>query len=283
MAQEAQRTLQDSFSLEGIGLHEGKEALMTFHPAEPDTGFVFVRSDLSGAPRIPARPDNLVSRPRRTALKAGDAEIHTCEHALAALFGLGIDNALIELSGIEPPAGDGSAQVFADRIMAVGSCEQDRERHWFKIQESLKLADGEAWVTLEPESEEASHFEYSFDYDISILKPSKISLQWSPEAFLKEIAAARTFCLEREARLLQAAGLGKGANTQNTLVIGEDGVLENTLRWDDEFARHKLLDLIGDLALAGCRVQGAIKAHRSGHSLNQHLATKLFEMKAKVY
>lgn len=275
---EAQRTLKDAFTLTGTGLHEGKPATIRVLPAAPDSGFMFIRTDLPYRPQLPFVPEFVGQKQRRTQLTRGRAEVHTCEHLIAGLFGIGVDNAIIEIDGPEPPAGDGSAKIFADAALAVGLVEQDAKRRTHQITEEQKIELKGSTIVLKPadaETKGQTHYEYTLDYGVPELPRSNISYTWSAESFSQDYAPARTFCLESEAQALKAAGFGKGANTQNTLVVGQSGVIENELRFADEFARHKVLDLIGDLALAGCRIEGKIIATKSGHALNQMVAAEV--------
>jgi len=273
---EGQRTLRDAFTLTGEGLHEGKPATVRVMPGEPDSGFMFVRTDLPYKPQLPFVPAFVGQKLRRTQLTRGRAEVHTCEHLVAGLFGVGIDNARIEIDGPEPPAGDGSAKVFVDAALKAGIVEQDRPRRVHVVTSPLEVSTDHASIQLLPaETKGQTRYEYTLDYGVDELPRSQINLDWNPETFASEFAPARTFCLESEAQALKAAGFGKGANTQNTLVVGKEGVIDNKLRFPDEFARHKVLDLIGDLALAGCRIKGRIVAVKSGHALNQQMAAEV--------
>jgi len=269
-----QRTLSAGFTVSGIGLHSGAKATATIQPAPAGHGFSFRRVDLPGKPVIPFAPENLHEVERRTALRAGDAEVHTSEHLIAGLHGMGVDNAIIELDGPESPACDGSARAFADGVAKVGTVEQDLNRAVLKVREPMAVGEGESAITLLP-FEGGFRVEYTLDYGKPELPACRITHAWTPESFASDIASARTFCLESEVKQLQAAGFGMGAGVDNTLVVGAKGVVGNTLRWPDEFARHKVLDVIGDLALAGCRIEGRVVAVRSGHKLNQTMATKI--------
>ncbi len=267
-----QKTLRGEFEISGKGLHSGQPARVLVKPAAAGTGFVFRRVDLAGSPELPFTPECLTEMKRRTALKCGDAEVHTSEHLVAGLFGIGVDNALIEIDGEEPPAVDGSAGAYAEASLAVGLVDLDAPRNVFTVREPMAVGGGESALTLLP-SDGGFRIEYTLDYGVPELPANRIGWSFSPESFAEEIAPARTFCLASEVEGLQAAGYGKGADASNTLVVGTDGaVIDNKLRWPDEFTRHKILDVIGDLALAGCRIEGRVVAVRSGHVLNQKMA-----------
>lgn len=269
-----QRTLKSPFSVSGIGLHSGAAATVRVLPAPVGHGFSFCRVDLPGKPVIGYCTENLAEIKRRTAVRKGDAEVHTSEHLIAGLFGVGIDNATIEIDGPEVPACDGSGGEFARQALAAGSVEQELDRAVFRVTEPLAVGEGESAVTLLPQAG-GFQVEYTLDYGRPELGVMRHTHKWTPEAFAESIAGARTFCLAEEAEHLRNAGYGKGADPTNTLVVGKDGVEGNTLRWPDEYARHKVLDVVGDLALAGCRIEGRVVAVRSGHRLNQALAAKV--------
>ncbi|NUQ35428.1 MAG: UDP-3-O-[3-hydroxymyristoyl] N-acetylglucosamine deacetylase [Planctomycetaceae bacterium] len=273
---EKQRTLAGSFTVTGTGLHEGKPARVTVKPAPENSGFTFVRVDLPNKPSIPYHPKYIGPEQRRTQIVKDGTEVHTCEHLVAGLYGAGIDNALIEIDGQEPPACDGSALDYAQKATESGSVEQAASRRMIAIREPATFTDKDASITLEPANGGLT-IGYTLDYRVPFIPVTRVEHHWTPQSFVKEIAGARTFCLEQEVAALRAMGFGKGATTQNTLVASPKGPIENTLRWPDEYARHKVLDLIGDMALAGVRVTGRIIALKSGHRLNQKLAAHLLE------
>ena len=282
-----QRTIESPASLSGVGLHTGAEVLLELLPGEVDSGVVFVRSDLPGEPRVEARLENLAFRPRRTALASGDAEVHTTEHLMAALWAAGIDNLLIRISGPELPGLDGSALPFYQAITEAGTVGQEKEARVVRLGESVGVQENGASIVampLEDESAPALKVGYTLDYTSTGLPSgARVGTQFfeaelSQQSFATEIAPARTFVLQEEVQMLRAEGLGKGANTQNTLVMGPEGLIENELRFPDEFVRHKVLDLIGDLYLMGFRLHGCILAARSGHALNVRLAKRLVHL-----
>ncbi|MBZ0136397.1 MAG: UDP-3-O-acyl-N-acetylglucosamine deacetylase [Planctomycetes bacterium] len=268
-----QFTLGKSVSMTGTSLHEGHEVTLTLKPADAGTGYVLIRTDRDGA-RIRVHPDNIQEVQRRTLLMENGVEVHTVEHVLAALYGLGVDNAIIELSAPEPPAGDGSSKAFVELAREAGITELDADRPEFTPTETVEVGDEKASIKIEP-AEDGLTVNYTLDYGVPFMPRTTVEFAVTPDSFEHQICSARTFCLEREAQMLQAMGFGKGANTQNTLVVSPDGPIENTLRFDDEYARHKLLDVVGDLAVTGLRLNAKVTAIKSGHSQNQLIAKAL--------
>lgn len=268
-----QRTLGGEFRLEGVGLHTGERVRLRVLPAPADSGVTFIRTDLEGSPRIPAGIEHVVERPRRTALKRGEAEVHTVEHFLAAASGAGVDNLDVEIDGGELPGMDGSARPFVEAMLESGRVDQERPRKTFRLRSPVSLS-GETHLVALP-GDESLQIAYTLQYEGGRIPSQHLSLKLTEETFRSEVAGARTFCLEEEAQALRDAGLGKGADYTNTLVLGAEGVIENSLRYEDEFVRHKILDLIGDLALLGADLQAQIIAVKSGHQLNQDLVRRL--------
>ena len=290
-----QHTLASSVRLEGVGLHTGEEVHVELCPAEVGSGIRFVRTDLPGEPPVDASLTNLVQRPRRTALAGGRAEIHTVEHLLAALFGAGIHNIEVRLDGPELPGLDGSALPYYEAIKEAGTKGQGRAAREVHLRQPLAVSDhGASIVALS--GEDGLTVGYTLDYSTALaalrsgqngdlgpdtLGTQYLELQITEESFASEIAPARTFVLEEEVQQLRSEGLGRGANTQNTLVIGKHGIVDNELRFKDEFVRHKILDLLGDLYLMSCQLHGKVVATKSGHHLNVQLAKLILENSAR--
>ena len=275
-----QYTLRDSISFEGIGLHTGKAVEVVIRPAEPDTGIVFVRSDLDPRLQVPARADSVrFNEARQTALVVGKGVVHTIEHLMAVFHGLGIDNAIVEVDGEEMPGLDGSARKYTEAITRVGLLEQKQERRFIEVREPVYVDHGDQALIVLP----APHLSisYTLSYRHQDLSDQFLSLRILPEIFEREIAPARTFCLKEEAQLLLASGFGKGANTANTLVFERNLPIENTLRFDNEACRHKIMDLLGDLFLLGGFLKGHVIATRSGHTLNLELVRKIMMSQSK--
>ncbi len=281
-----QRTLKTPVEYRGVGLHSGKEIRIMVRPAEAGTGVSFVRTDLDDHPVVRAHGANMKARQRRTCIQDGRAEVYTCEHLLAAMFALGIDNALVEIDGEEVPGLDGSSLEFYRALRDSGVVETRAPRPIYAVKQPIYVRDGAASIVALPGNGKLT-IEYHLDYsakngtatDQRPMPGAKqiVAFEMSPESFERDIAPARTFVFAHEVDALRAAGLGKGANAQNTLVVGPDGPQANTLRWDDELARHKILDLIGDLANAGVDLDAHIIATRSGHALNMALVQRIQE------
>ncbi len=277
-----QRTIERQISLKGIGLHTASKVNITFKPAEIDSGINFVRKDLPDGPVIKASVEYLLSSdrfPRRTCIGKGNVEIHTIEHLMAALAGLSIDNLYIEIDNDEVPGLDGSSLDFAKILTNAGIVEQEKERRYFLLKEPIFVEEDGASIVALPSRE--FKISYTLNYNHPLLRAQFLQVNVNPEIFGKELASARTFCLEEEADELQRQGLGKGANYENTLVVGKTGVVKNQLRYEDEFVRHKVTDLLGDLYLLGQPVRGHIIALRSGHSLNLKLVKKIDEQRRR--
>ncbi|MEM1209625.1 MAG: UDP-3-O-acyl-N-acetylglucosamine deacetylase [Planctomycetota bacterium] len=274
----AQQTITKPISLSGRGLFSGVESTVVFEPAPPNHGVVFRRRDLSRA-EIPARIDHVVRRPRRTALRAGDAVVEVTEHVLSAAAGLRIDNLIIDVDAAEVPAMDGSAHPFFEALSEAGVTEQDAERFVLKVTEPVVVRQGDAMLAAVPAEGDQLEVLYELNYpDIPAIGRQLKTFESSNGDYAHEIAPSRTFVLESEAKALLARGFGKHLSAADMLVIGPQGPLApNSLRFDDEPVRHKLLDLLGDLYLLGAPIQGRIVSHKSGHSLNQALVRRLVE------
>jgi len=269
-----QRTIARSVDVSGFGLFGGADCRLVFHPASEGSGITFRRADLPGSRPVPATIDFVRKVPRRTAISDGHSTIETIEHVMAALAGLCIDNCRVELDAVEPPIGDGSSLLFVSAILSAGIVEQSQTAKTFAVSSPLGAdADGQ---TITAESSPDFSVRYSLDYGPgSAIRKQSVHRAITPESFVREIAGARTFVAASEIDGLRKMGFGLRATTDNLLVFGDEGVLENSLRWPDECARHKLLDAIGDLALCGGRLQGHFHATRSGHHLNHQMARTL--------
>lgn len=259
--------------MSGVGLQTGKKVSMTLKPSPAGSGINFIRTDLQDRPLINLRSLDLgggfFNFARRTTLGAGPLQIQTTEHFLAALSGLSIDNMVIELDNEELPGLDGSAKDFVEAIKSSGFSEEAAPRRFFDVPERVKCERDGSSLEVFPCSQ--FKISYSLDYPDPAIGKQSMEIVLSEETFTREIAPARTFCLEKEAKALLAMGLGKGANLKNTLVMGADGPVDNDLRFPDEPVRHKILDLIGDLYLLGMPVRGHFVAVKSGHRLNMEM------------
>ena len=273
---ETQKTIRRPLEFEGVGLHTGEFCHVRFKPAKADTGIVFVRVDLPEKPRIPLHIDALCPRLRRTSIKNGNAEVQTIEHLLATLSGIGIDNLEVEMTASEVPGADGSSRPFLDLFNDKEVEDLKVESRRVDLEEAISVVEDDATLVALP-AREGLTISYTLDYDIPFMRGQFLSVKGDKESFAREIAPARTFCLYSEVERLRAMGLGKGANYENTLVCDEKGVINNTLRFPDEFVRHKVLDLIGDLYLMGKRLNAHVIATKSGHPANARLVKRIIE------
>jgi UDP-3-O-[3-hydroxymyristoyl] N-acetylglucosamine deacetylase/3-hydroxyacyl-[acyl-carrier-protein] dehydratase len=263
-----QRTIGRDVSLEGIGLHTGQHGRITFRPAPPGSGVRFVRCDLAGGPTVRVRPENAHFDPgagRRTILQENGVQIHTMEHVLAAVAGLGLDNLLIEQSAMETPEpADGSAAPFARALAEAGLVDQDRPKRHIKVTKPVTWEENGVFLSAVPYR--GFRVTFTIDYDHPLIGRQSITLDIDDQSFLREIAPARTFVLERDLEALRAAGWIRGGRMESAVVVGKDRILNpEPLRFPDEFVRHKVLDLLGDLSLLGGPLLGHVTATRSGH------------------
>lgn len=270
-----QRTVKEPVVIEGVGLQTGSRSRLTLKSSPANSGINFIRTDLPNKPvlNIHSLELNASIFERRTTLSLGQLQIQTAEHILAALSGLSIDNIVVEVDSIEMPGLDGSAKGFVELIKKAGIVEQDSPKNILKIDKALWCEKEDSILAVFPDDE------FKVSYTLSYKNPSLgtqfFSIVLNESNFEKEIAPARTFCLEEEALELLKRGLGKGANYDNTLVIGHAGPIGNPARFPDEPVRHKILDLIGDLYLLGRQIKGHVIAIKSGHRLNLELVKKL--------
>lgn len=247
----------------GVGLHLGQPCDLTFHPAPEHTGVVFRRVDLPGCPEIPALVSEVTATERRTQLGRGNAAIHTVEHVLSAVAAIAVDDLVIEMSGPEPPIVDGSSAPFHDALMEAGVCELSAEVDYLTLKEPLRVIDGNSVYEAHPS--DSLTLDVSIDFPHPIIGRQAGRYSVSRASYRAELAPARTFGFMREVEELRAKGLIRGASPQNAVVLDDTAVIDNVLRWDDEFVRHKALDCVGDLALAGTRVKAHIVAVRPSH------------------
>jgi len=271
-----QHTLKRSANFSGISLHTGIRARLVLRPADEDTGFVLRRVDLPGKPEIPAIADNVVDVRRATTLAVGNAHVHTVEHVLAALYGMGVDNAYIELDGAEPPIADGSSEPFIQIIREAGTVPQTLTRTIAYIDQPVTVTQEETTIVLLPEE----------NYRISCtvaFGPGFLTQFYSTEitqkSFVEELSAARTFCPDyEEIESLMEAGLIRGASLDNAMVLKDGAIIsKDGLRFADECVRHKMLDIVGDLSLVGHRLRGHVVALKPGHPSNVALARNIRE------
>ncbi len=274
-----QRTIREIISFEGVGLHSGQKVTMTFKPACADQGLRFVRNDLPGRPEIGVDVANAPETreiSRRTVLKVEEATVSTVEHVLAAIVGLGIDNLVIELDGPEVAEPDGSSVPFVALLKKAGLIEQDAPKRYLEIKSPVSISkDGIELVAL---PHHGLRISFTIDFPHPLIGTQYASFEVTEDVFEKQLAPARTFSLVSDVELLKSRGLIKGGSLKNSIVVGDDGILnDEPLRFPDEFVRHKILDLLGDLALLGAPIKGHIIAVKSGHATNIQLVRKLRE------
>ena len=270
----AQRTLRRTVSCTGIGLHSGNKVTLSLKPAPADHGIRFQRSDLGGL-EIPATVTHLGGIQYQTGLTREAVSVETVEHLLAALTALGIDNVIVELNHPEVPIMDGSAAPFVYLINEAGIKRLSTPRRYLKVLRPIALTQGDKRIALYP----SEHFKvtYSISFDHPLLRHQTRTMRITEETFVEEIAPARTFGFLKEVEMLRQRGLALGGSLDNAIVLGETSVLNNTLRFEDEFVRHKILDVIGDLSLVGVPVIGHLVAHRGGHALHTAFAARILE------
>jgi UDP-3-O-[3-hydroxymyristoyl] N-acetylglucosamine deacetylase len=273
-----QRTLKDQVECTGIGLHSGERVHLNIRPAPSDTGIKFVRTDLDGHPMVQARFDNVYSTMLATTIGSNGCKVATIEHLMAAFFGLGIDNAVVELDGPEVPIMDGSAAPFIFLIKSAGIREQKSPKHFIVIKKPFKVDDGNRSVHIYPSKE--LKITYTIDFAHPLLRNQKYELRFSGREFVREISRARTFGFLKDVQTLKENGLAKGGSLDNAVVIDDFRIInEDGLRFEDEFVRHKILDFIGDLSIVGSPVIGHFVVEKSGHFLNQQMLKNLMKSK----
>lgn len=270
-----QTTLSKPINISGVGLHTGVDVNLTLRPAPENTGYIFVRTDLENF-EIPASVEYISHCSYATTLMRRGVVLSTCEHLLSALRGAGVDNCFIDLDNIEIPIMDGSSEDFIELIADAGVVEQDAPRHILRILEKVEYAQGDRKMSIEP----AKNFEIDcvIDFPHPFIERQSLNFVVENGSFGKEIASARTFGFTHEIDMLRKANLALGGSLDNAIVLTENGMLNKTpLRFDDEFVRHKILDIIGDLALLGMPIEGKITAEKSGHAVHAQLMSKLLK------
>ncbi len=279
-----QTTIKEEVALDGVGLHTGNKSALVFRPAPANTGIRFFRSDLPGIPMIPARLGFVVTTVRGTNLGLGDAKVHTVEHVLSACTGLGIDNLDVLVSANEPPIMDGSALPFVEALLRAGLTDLDAPKRWLHLPHEVayEAKDGARYRAVPSDKFEIVA---TLIHDHPMMPKMSLSMTVDRESYLAEVARARTFCFEHEVAYLKSQGLAQGGSLDNAIVIGKDTFHTNSegLRYADEFVRHKMLDLIGDLTLIGRPLfKMRIEAERLGHAHNVEFAKRLDEAAKKL-
>ena len=276
----SRRTIAAEATIEGIGLHLGQPCRLTFRPAESGAGIRFRRMDLAGEPFIPARVEHAVEAERRTQLGTGAAALHTVEHVLAAVAGLEVDDVTIEMDGPEPPIADGSAGPFLEALQGARVIEQAGEAEFLELTEPVRVIDGASVYEAYPAP--ALELDVTIDFPHPLIGRQRGTYAVTRESFARELAPARTFGFVHEVNALRAKGLIQGASTANAVVLDERSVVETTLRWPDEFVRHKAMDCVGDLALAGRRVRARVVASKPSHRGTVTLVREMTKVARRV-
>jgi len=267
-----QRTLKSLIRASGVGLHTGQKVRIALRPAPADTGIVFRRVDLATPVEIPARAELVGEARLASTLVKGDVKIHTVEHLMSALGGLGVDNAFVDLDAPELPIMDGSASPFVLLIQQAGIEQQAVPKRFLRVKKTVEVNDGDKWARLEPYEGYRLSFSIDFRHPVIERSTQSVTVDFAETSYLKEIARARTFGFMHEVETLRESGLALGGGLENAVVLDEYRVLNaEGLRFADEFIRHKLLDAVGDLYLLGKPLLGAFTAHKSGHALNNRL------------
>jgi UDP-3-O-[3-hydroxymyristoyl] N-acetylglucosamine deacetylase len=267
-----QRTLKSLIRASGVGLHTGQKVRITLRPAPANTGIVFRRVDLAPPVDVPARAELVGEARLASTLVKGDVKIHTVEHLMSALGGLGVDNAFVDLDAPELPIMDGSASPFVLLIQQAGVEQQAAPKRFLRVTRRVEVTEGDKWARLEPYEGYRLSFSIDFRHPVIERSTQSVSVDFADTSYLREIARARTFGFMHEVENLRESGLALGGGLENAVVLDEYRVLNaEGLRFADEFIRHKLLDAVGDLYLLGNPLLGAFSAHKSGHALNNRL------------
>ncbi len=269
-----QRTIRTEIESTGIGLHSGKKVKIALKPAPPNTGVVFRRTDIDGF-ELKANENYLSKTNRATSIGKGDIFIDTVEHLMAAFVGTGIDNIIVELNSSEVPVMDGSASPYLYLIQEAGIKKLSRKRKYMRILKSLEIREDDKFVALYPSNE--YRVTYRIDFDHPAIRQQEASFAVNPRSFSAEIAPARTFGFLREVELLRRNNLARGGSLENAVILDDHKVINNPLRFADEFVRHKILDAVGDLGFLPNRLIGHMVASRAGHSMHIALVNKLLE------
>ena len=273
-----QQTLKDEIDCTGIGIHSGEKVCMNIKPAPPDAGIRFIRKDLGGHPAVNACIKNVYETTLATTIKSNECRVATIEHLMAALFGLGIDNAVIELDGSEIPIMDGSAAHFVFLIKSVGIREQRKPKKFIVVKKPFFIKDGNRSISIYPSKE--LEISYTIDFTHPLLKNQEYKLSFSDRNFTREISRARTFGFLKDVQMLKENGFAKGGSLDNAIIVDDCKILnEDGLRFKDEFVRHKILDFIGDISLIGTPIIGRFIVDKSGHFLNQLMLKELMKSK----
>jgi UDP-3-O-[3-hydroxymyristoyl] N-acetylglucosamine deacetylase len=267
-----QRTLKNVIRATGVGLHTGEKVYLTLRPAPVDSGIVFRRTDLDPVVEVPAKPEFVGDTRMSTTIEKDGVRISTVEHLMSAFAGIGIDNAIVDLTAPEVPIMDGSAGPFVFLLQSAGIEEQSRPKRFIRVKKTVELSEGDKWVRFEPFNGFKVSFTIDFNHPIFQASTQMASVDFSTTSFVKEVSRARTFGFLQDLENLREAGLARGGSLDNAIVMDQFHILnEDGLRYEDEFVKHKVLDAIGDLYLLGHPLIGAFSANKSGHALNNRL------------
>lgn len=273
-----QRTLKNVIRATGVGLHSGEKVYLTLKPAAPDTGIVFRRTDLTPVVDIPAHALNVGETTLSTTLVKDHARVDTVEHLLSAMAGLGIDNAVVELSAQEVPIMDGSSGPFVFLLQSAGIAEQNVPKRFIRIKRKVEVREGDKVASFVPYDGFKVSFEIDFDHPVFRQSVQKASLDFSSTSYVKEVSRARTFGFTKDLEYMRSKNLALGGSVKNAIVVDDYRVLnEDGLRYDDEFVKHKILDAVGDLYLLGHSLIGEFVGYKSGHGLNNKLLRELLQ------
>lgn len=268
-----QRTIRDAVSGIGLGVHSGEKVRMTLRPAAVDTGIQFLRTDIKRALPVWATAENVSDTTLATSVANGSVRIATVEHLMSALWGLGIDNLIVELSAEEVPIMDGSAAPFIDMVESVGVVEQERPREFIRIIREIEVSQEDAVATISPYDGFKAGYTFVASHPVYDRYPKYVEMDFANTSYIEQVSGARSFGLEKELAYAQSINKCLGSSLENAVGVSEEGVLnEGGLRYHDEFVKHKLLDAIGDLYLLGKPILGAFNGYKSGHALNNKLA-----------
>lgn len=271
-----QRTLKNTIRATGVGLHTGEKVYLTLRPAPVDTGIVFRRVDLDGSVDVVAKAENVGDTTLSSTLAVGDVRISTVEHLLSAFAGMGIDNAIVELSAAEVPIMDGSSGPFVFLIQSAGIVEQEAPKHFIRIKRKVEVRDGDKWVRFEPFEGFKVAMSIDFEHPVFQGRTQSAEINFSTTSFVREVSRARTFGFMSQLETLRARNLALGGSLDNAVVLDDYRILnEDGLRYEDEFVKHKILDAIGDLYLLGHSLIGSFSGYKSGHALNNQLLRTL--------
>lgn len=273
-----QRTLKKVIHATGVGLHNGEKVTLTLRPASINTGIIFKRVDLPQPNEIKATPEAVRDTRMCSALEQDGARVATVEHLMSALAGLGVDNVLIEVNAPEIPIMDGSSGPFVFLLQEAGLVEQNAAKKFIRILKNVEVIDGDKWVRFEPYHGFKIDFTIDFNHPVFEHSGNHVQIDFAEDSYIREISRARTFGFMHEVEYLRSNGLARGGSLENAIVLDEYRVLNNDgLRYEDEFAKHKVLDAIGDLYMLGYPILGAFYAHKSGHALNNKLLRALLQ------